>query len=272
MDHVIARVRDRKNNYRKLLSDKEIFNLTIEEYVTYSPETLLEDGQWYRIEEFSQKEYCIDILKENWDSTAYDRLRSIDAAIIDYICSYQDENVFYFQRIYKNNILTERSILNLGDNINLERRKNILIINECPDAVYYKDQDCLYFKKLETISSIFKGIDVLYREATQGEVENFFCEKFISLSSDYTASKVGKANRRRLAMAMDTLNKLEEKQKKQIFLYTNKYYPGLKYNGSSFMINNEEDLKNLLYGIEQRFYTTPVTNENRVANSVSIII
>ena len=85
-------------------------------------------------------------------------------------------------------------------------------------------------------------------------------------------SKVGKANRRRLAMAMDTLSKLDERQKEQIFSYTDKYYPGLQYNGSSFLINNEEDLKNLLYGIEQRFYTTPVTNENRVANSVSVIV
>lgn len=272
MNHVIAKVKDRKNKYRKVLSDKEIFSLTIEEYVTYSPSTILEEGQWYKIEEFSQKEYCIDILKENWDSTAYDMLKSIDAAIIDYICSYQDENVFYFQRIFKNNILTEKSFLNLGDNINLEKRKNILIINEYPDAVYYKDQDCLYFKKLETIAPIFKGIDILYREATQGEVESFFCERFICLPSDYTASKVGKANRRRLAMAMDSLKKFDDEQKKQLFLYTDKYYPGLKYNGSSFLINNEEDLKNLLYGIEQRFYTTPVTNENRVANSVSLII
>ena len=34
----------------------------------------------------------------------------------------------------------------------------------------------------------------------------------------------------------------------------------------------EDDLKYLLWGIEQRYYTTPVTNENRVANSVSVIV
>lgn len=272
MNHVIAKISDKSNKYWKLMSDQEIFNLSIDEAVEYSLETLLEDEQWYRIEEFSQKKYCIDLLKEDWDSTAYEMLRELDVNKIEYICSYQDKNIFYFQRVFKNNILRKTTFLNIGDNIELERRNNILIINEYPDAVYYRDQDCLYFKKLETISPIFRGIDVLYREATQKEVESFFDEQFISLSSDYTALKVGKANRRRLAMAMDILGKMNERQKKQIFSYTDQYYPGLQYNGSSFLINGEDDLKNLLYGIEQRFYTTPVTNEKRVANSVSVIV
>ena len=67
---------------------------------------------------------------------------------------------------------------------------------------------------------------------------------------------------------MDTLVKLNKTEKKELFIYTNDYFPGLKYNGKSFEINNEEDLKKLLYGIEQRCYTTPITNEKRVANSV----
>ena len=53
--------------------------------------------------------------------------------------------------------------------------------------------------------------------------------------------------------------------------YTNQYYPGLEYDGKSFSIGSEEDLKNLLFGIEQRYYTTPVTKEKRVANSVKTI-
>ena len=36
-----------------------------------------------------------------------------------------------------------------------------------------------------------------------------------------------------------------------------------------FTIGNEENMKYLLWGIEQRYYTTPVTNEKRVANSIT---
>ena len=49
-----------------------------------------------------------------------------------------------------------------------------IIINDIPDAVYIKSEDTLYFQRLETISPIFKGIEKLYREATQEEVDRFF--------------------------------------------------------------------------------------------------
>lgn len=37
---------------------------------------------------------------------------------------------------------------------------------------------------------------------------------------------------------------------------------------SKFEINSGDELKYLLYGIEQRFYTTPLGHEKRLANSV----
>ena len=42
------------------------------------------------------------------------------------------------------------------------------------------------------------------------------------------------------------------------------YDPGQK----QFSIADDAQLKFLLYGIEQKFYTTPYTHEKRLANSV----
>ena len=39
----------------------------------------------------------------------------------------------------------------------------------------------------------------------------------------------------------------------------------------NFTIESENDLKSLLYGIEQRYYTTLLGNEKRLANSVTTI-
>ena len=36
-------------------------------------------------------------------------------------------------------------------------------------------------------------------------------------------------------------------------------------------IGSEENLKQLMYGIEQRYYTTPIGNEKRLANSITTI-
>jgi hypothetical protein len=40
------------------------------------------------------------------------------------------------------------------------------------------------------------------------------------------------------------------------------------FENQAFKIATEEDLKALLYGIEQRYFTTPVGNERRLANSI----
>ncbi len=67
MDHLIAKIRRRGNTtYKKLLSNVRIFtSLDIKDSVEYSPDTLLEDQQWYVIKNFSDKDYCISLLKEN---------------------------------------------------------------------------------------------------------------------------------------------------------------------------------------------------------------
>ncbi len=272
MDCVVARVKNRgKQKYRKLLSEKSIYNIKIEEYVAYDPSTLLEEGQWYRIEEFSEKEYCIDLLVEPWNSTGYEQLNSIDIPKIDYICSYQGQNDYCFQKIYKNNLIKNKWFLHIGDDVKLEENKNTIIINDWPDAVYRKDQDCLYFRKLNVLSSVFPGIEMLYREATKEEVEDFLSESFIDLDPEYTVNNVGVANRKRIAMAIDALEKMSKKQRKSVFRYTEEYYPELKYDGKKFQISTDDDLKKLLYGIDQRYYTTPVTGEKRIANSITKI-
>lgn len=51
-------------------------------------------------------------------------------------------------------------------------------------------------------------------------------------------------------------------------IYIGDYCPGLKVSENSFEVGSENELKMLLYGIEQRFYTTPVGGEKRLANSV----
>ena len=271
MNHLIARVKDRKNCFRKIASGDIYYDELAElDSVTYDPATLIEDGQWYKVEQFSKQEYFPEILAERWDSTEYDLISKLDTEKLSYICAYQDERKYYFQRIYKSSVLMKKHF-SIGDNIKLEQGKSILVLNESPDALYDKQVDILYFKKLESIAPIFKGIDSLYKEATVQDVALFFEEPFMNINVEFQPANVGKANRKRLALVREKLLELDQKQKKEVFDYTNDYYPELSYDGNQFTINNDEDLKNLLFGIEERFYTTPVTHEQRAANSVITI-
>ena len=273
MDHLFAKEKGRLGHYSKLLSAKSIYQLpdNLDSAVEYAASYKLEDGEWYVIRDFSNRDFFLEILKNPINSCDFPTIGSDAVENLEYICSYQNRNEFYFQRIFKSRVLRKHRIIDFSKEMKIHETGEGIIINSVPDALYVRSIDTLYFQKLETISPIFKGIEKLYREATKEEVENFLSKKFIRLTGDYDASKVGKANRHRLAMANDTLRSLNKDQKGKLFKYTNQYYPGLEYDGKSFSIGSEEDLKNLLFGIEQRYYTTPVTKEKRVANSVKTI-
>lgn len=274
MNYLIARVNDRKEKYRKVISEDNIFYklpVDLESHHEYSPSYKLEDDEWYSVSELSKKEFCIQILKAAFDSTPYKLLTKADPLNVAYLCAFQEETEVHFQRVYKHNILERKKVVVLGDEISIKETQKQIVLSEIADAIYIRSEDVLYFKKLETIAPIFPGIESLYRVATDDEVEKFIKQDFIKIEGEYGTYKVGKANRQRLAMAIETFNKLQPKQKNIIFNYTNQYYPQLRYDGHAFTVNNEDDMKYFLYGLEQRYYTTPATNEKRVANSVSSI-
>lgn len=270
MNYLFAKVNDRKNKYRILMSGFSVYKKTeMNSIIEYQPSHSLDEEQWFYIDAFSERTYCIDLLKKDAiNSVDYTELNKAVPEKISYLISYQDENVFYFQRVMQSRVLKNKKFIHIGDDVKIENANNSIIINDIPDAVYVKDEDRLYFKKFEVITPMFRGIEELYREATNEEVEEFLNNKFINLKSDYSTEKVKKANRKRVALAMKSLSGYSDEQRSTIFSYTNDYFPNLEFNGTSFEVRNEEDLKNLLYGIEQRFYTTVATHEKRCASSV----
>ncbi|MBN2285668.1 MAG: hypothetical protein JXQ26_01325 [Tissierellales bacterium] len=271
MNHLIAKLRiaGGGSKFRKILSSDTIYSLPndLENHVTYRSDHNLDEDSWFGIENFSSKDYFISLLDDTFNSADFDALENINAEKIDYICSYQNNNEFHFQRVSKTQLIN-RKILTLGDSFTFNENTRIIIINDKPDAIYLKNNDILYFKNLSSIASIFKGIDELYKEATEEETSSFLQNDFILLQNDFSSGKVKKANRKRIALAMNTLESFDDVEKETVFVYIKDYCPELEFNESSFVISSEEHLKSLLFGIEQRYYTTPVKCEKRLANSV----
>ncbi|AFQ45262.1 hypothetical protein [Desulfosporosinus meridiei] len=271
MNHLIAKLRLRGNvpKYKKLLSDVSLYELPDDfvSYVQYSPDHNLDEDSWFGIAQFSTKAFCLDFLKTPFNSAEYDVLNTIDVDKLDFLCSYQNENEYYFQNVTKAQLLSKKRLY-LGDAFRYEENCKTIVINSIADAIYIRDQDILYFKRLPKISCIFKGMDVLYREATEVETADFLLSEFVQLDEEFSVAKVGKANRHRIAMALDTLNNFEVEQKGTVMDYIRDYCPDLEYQNNAFKIKSDDELKKLLYGIEQRYYTTPVGNEKRCANSI----
>ena len=78
MNCLLAKVKTgtRTPIFRKILSNKEIYKLpeNLNTSVNYNPSTLLEDDEWYKIENFSETTYFLEIMRSDFSSVNYDKL------------------------------------------------------------------------------------------------------------------------------------------------------------------------------------------------------
>lgn len=69
MDHVVAKIKSReRKKIFKLLSDQRLFDnlsISIGACADYDPDHNLDEDSWFKIEQFSKKEYCNVFLKKN---------------------------------------------------------------------------------------------------------------------------------------------------------------------------------------------------------------
>ena len=79
--------------------------------------------------------------------------------------------------------------------------------------------------------------------------------------------KAGKSWRR-IVQATRILKCMDNDQKKIIHDYISDYCPKLRDKENRFKVTNNEDLSMVLYGIQERYYTTLVGQEKRIANSI----
>ena len=191
-----------------------------------------------------------------------------DAAGIEYIFELSDELLF-FQKVTRNAFIKKRSFITLGEGFEKKENISLFQINVYPDAIYDRTKDVLYFRKLFSITKIFNGINEIYRAATDTEVQSFLAENAFSLADGFSAEKVKIPNRKKIALVQDIFSKMSKQEKKEMFDYIKDYYQNLSLNNGKAQISSEEDLKNILYGLEERFYTTLITKEKRIANSIT---
>ena len=273
MDYLISKTKGKDGGYYMVLSNTTIFDKIskFDNTRNYDDEYKLKDDEWFVVENFSKKEYCISLLKEDFVSALYSNINKDNYNKIDFIVAIQDDNYYLFQKITPSLLYSRKSFISLfSEQPRLLKGEFILVIKENPDCIYVKDIDKLYFKNLNTITSIFNGINELYREATDKEVEDFLNMEIISLGANFNKDQVKTANRRRIKEAIEKYYSFSDIQKLMIPTYINKYCPNL-YNSSinKFSISCEKELTELLNTFNQRYYTTEIDSEKRLANSIT---
>ncbi|MCX2496146.1 hypothetical protein OQX63_21805 [Pedobacter sp. PF22-3] len=265
-NYIYGKVKRKQSVFRIIETETEVYKIAELNLngVDYNPATLIENEELYQISNFSQSGYSFDFLNNDLDSVNHDQISKDDLKKLSFICTVQ-ANLYFFQIINSSFYISKKwfSI----EELSLETNKPIITINPFADAIYDKQTDILYFKKLPAAQKIFKGMDQLYKEATEAETDAFLQNEFLKVNDTFNVQKVTVPNRKRIALVNETLSHFSDDEKQAIYNYTNQYGQ-VSYEGGKFKIETDDDLKFVLWGIEQRFYTTPIGGEKRVANSV----
>ena len=270
---LIAKLKtDEDGIYYKVVTGKDAFidDFEFDNARVYIDDYKLEPGEWFVVDDFSSKEYCIVLLKNKFNSISYSFIEKDDYECIDFVVSIKNNEYFMFQKITPSFICKHRFFISFSEQAKVLEGKDLLVLKEVPDCIYVASSDKLYFKKLSSITSIFNGINELYKEATDSEVENFLNLEIIKLNNNFGKYDVKQQNRRRIREANERFNSFTLEQKKGLNKYICKYCGDIfDKNLNKCIISNEKDLTNLLNCINQRYFTTEIEQEKTLAHSVS---
>ena len=270
MKYLFAYLGRRSGGLKKVLStEEELFeDLDLSSIAPYSASYKLEEEQWFCLEEFSSNNYQNSFISADSpiSTVDYHQIQVDEYQKIKYLC-YEFDGSKYFQRKYPSNIISQKWISISGEPV-LQDNTKILTLHSSPDCIYHIQDDKLYFRDLTKIKGMIKGIEELYREATQEEVVEFFAEEFIELKGGFGPDNVQVANRKRIAQVSDRLSQLDDDGRAYIVDYIHAYCPDIEYDDGKYSIANEVELKSVLFGIDERYYTTGLDSEKRLANSI----
>ena len=212
--------------YKVLSKEEPIYEpglLNFEHNCEFAEGADLDDDEWFKLEMFNEKPYFLTFLGEDIAAAQYNQLPEDRYADITYLVAIQDNgNTFCFQRLTSQSVL-KKKLLSISQAPVIKKLEKTILMEDLPHSVYKKDERCLYFKRLSAITSVFPGIDDLYREATQEETASFMASPFMEEEGQIEQDKISSANRKRLHAAAEKLSHLTPKQQNRILDYIHKY-------------------------------------------------
>lgn len=271
MNYLMAKTKGRQGAYFVVMTqeDEVYYVPDFGHNRVYSDDTKLEDDEWFVVDNFSQQPYFLEFLRNDFDSTAYSNLPRNSYPNLGFIVAVQGD-CYCFQKIMISTVLNKKLIdFRLDAEPTMLDCKYTVVLSPEADAYYKKAEDRLYFKKLSSLTSIFDGISILYNEATDDDTNAFLGLEILNIQEGYGTASVKTANRRRLKAAMERYNNFSEQQKSMIPTYLSGYVDNVPFEDGRFNISGEEDLTKILNCLNQRYYTTQIDGEKRLANSVT---
>lgn len=235
--------------------------------ISYTPTAIAQNGDWFKVDLSSLADVTNPILElEKKVSTSLPTINGTQYKDIKYlIFKRQSDDFYYIQKVLPSAKIYRKTLSFSNQPEVLDNP--IVVLTDSPDAIFDKNTGHLYFKSLSAMNSIFKGLNTLYRAATTTEVTQFFqLGGLLAVDPSYTVDKVGIPNRKNIAKALDTYNAYSPQVRNSLHSYIQTLGLPTDANGK-YTITDEESLKNFVYAIQERFYTTQASTEKRLAQA-----
>lgn len=274
MGTLIAKIKN--ENQWAMICDQieidELEQLDLSDSMVYDPNNNVAH-QWFRIENLRNTEYFNDLFGNPIESGELVTINVNQLDDIKYF-AYYAEGKFYIQRMLTGCYIRKAGFWTIGNSIQFSNDNKMVTINPIPDGIYDLNTDTLYFQELNRLYNIFSCIKNEYVQGTSSSIHEFLSNDMISLSDDFSEDKVSLSNRKRIFEVARVYNTYSDAQKEELKSYICRYSDGgLEYNeqDGKFKINNDIDLRLLLFGMQMRFYKQPLSNDVQVATSSTSI-
>lgn len=259
------------DNFADIENFYSIPDLTNENTFVFDPEKGVEGEEWFYVEpNEKQKNTLISpYIKTLTNIDSINPIRQEDyqnIMAIGLVENGENEKII-ITRIFPRFYTMSKKIFKWNSGPKLETQSDSVDFTANIDA--YWENRKLYFKSYSHIKPVFDGLENFYRTATEKERKNFLQKDYFSCPN--IGIKIGHRNLRKIASVIDNINWSDAKTRQKYIDYA-KQYPnsGIQISDNGKMkIKSNQDVTKILTVLEERIYTTPITGENREANSVT---
>lgn len=274
MGTFVAKLKNDDQHWYKLkdnVANEDYENIQLDDTVLYDPNNTERD-QWFRIDNFNQKNGFIDVLDQDFDVVDLETLSNnqFSSQDIDFIAFYHDRK-FFIQKFAKGNYVKKKCFSWRGDAVEYFEVDGLVYITPEPDCIYDTNTKQIYFKDITKAYRVFGALKLDYKEATDEETQKFLNIKLIK-TDDFSATDVGVSNRKRITSILKKYQTYDQDKKDKLHRYIKESLGDkLVFDDADkkFVIKSDTDLKLLLYGIQQRFYQPPLESEVQVATATT---
>lgn len=249
---------------------REYRNIDFQHAVPYSPNSSLDEDQWYFLDSLPAKNIknpineCLTANSNDWvqvTPTEYLSIRFL--LLIDKV-----QGRALYQKVPNSMLINKPrlSLFGLNDQPSITYDP-IILINEQPDAIYEESSNKLYFRDISKLTDIFRGIDQQFKAATEDEVSDFVNSNIFNTVTGFDIKKVSTPIRKKISSVQTRFNNFSAIEQAQFIANVQQYLNHINFQNGKFLITGNEDVRDLADALDQKFHETPITKEPRRTQS-----